>query len=109
MPIASAITAYGRIYLAKFLNIPGNSCYYADTDGFILKKEVDPQWVGTKMLQLKKVDDIRRAYLIAPKSYMYVTQDNQIIQKVKGFGDKLCESDFINLLNGGIVSKTKDE
>jgi hypothetical protein len=36
--IASAIASYSRIYINQFKSIPGNECYYSDTDSVVLAK-----------------------------------------------------------------------
>jgi hypothetical protein len=36
--IAAAITAYSRIHINKYKNIPDNPCIYTDTDSVILTK-----------------------------------------------------------------------
>lgn len=38
LPVAAATTAYARIEMSKFKNLPGNPLLYSDTDSVILER-----------------------------------------------------------------------
>jgi hypothetical protein len=42
----------------QFLNIPGNECYYTDTDSVVLKYPLDNNYVGDELGQFKFVGKI---------------------------------------------------
>jgi len=90
--IASAVTAYGRIHMAKNFYIPyRDEIAYTDTDSVYLKSQL-PEGIG--LGALKKEYSIKSAAFILPKGYYIETQDGKIIRKLKGFSKK-----FINSLN----------
>ncbi|KAJ3220452.1 hypothetical protein HK099_004345 [Clydaea vesicula] len=51
--IAGAITAYSRMHINKFKNIPNNKCYYTDTDSVILEKELSKDLISKKLGDMK--------------------------------------------------------
>ena len=51
--IAAAITAYARIEMMRYKNIPGIKIYYTDTDSIITNKELPAEMVGTELGQMK--------------------------------------------------------
>jgi hypothetical protein len=52
-----------------FKNIPGNPCYYSDTDSIFLKEKLNEEFIGSEMGQFKLEYEIDRSYFIAPKVY----------------------------------------
>jgi hypothetical protein len=85
----------------SFLNIPGNECFYTDTDSIILKYPLDETYVGSELGQFKFLGKIKRGYFIAPKLYCLISEDDKVNIKSKGL-DKtyLNESDFKDMLFG---------
>lgn len=101
--ISAAITAYGRIYMSQFKNIPGNTYYGGDTDSFILDKPLDSTMVGNKIGQAELEQIIVEAFFHSKKSYLIVNNKNQIVIKMKGINkanSKLNLESFIKLFKG---------
>jgi hypothetical protein len=107
--IASAIAAYARISINKFKNIPGNTCYYSDTDSVILEKRLDNYLIGKELGQMKLEHHIKRGIIIRNKLYALETYDNDIYENgivIKSSGvdsRKLKYSDFEELLKGNSI------
>ena len=51
--ISAATSAYGRIEMYKYKNMPSNKLIYSDTDSVVLEKALDPQHVGKELGQMK--------------------------------------------------------
>lgn len=107
--IASAISAYARMSINKFKNIPGNTCYYSDTDSVILAKRLPDALIGKDLGQMKLEHHIRRGIIIRNKLYALHTYDGNTIIKSSGVNSKSLQySDFEKLLNGeSIEIKTR--
>jgi len=106
--IASAITAYARIYMSQFKNNPNLKLFYTDTDSIYTNLNPDqmmvlyPNIVSDKGLGLLKLENISsKAIFLAPKLYYLKTIDDKESFKVKGLDKnvKLTEEDFIDLLS----------
>ena len=94
---AAAITSYARIHITKLkleiLN-KGGKLYYSDTDSIVTDLELDEEFVGKNLGQLKR-EDIKKAFFISNKTYILVLQDDTQIIKAKGVISKnLTLSDF---------------
>nr|UHB41847.1 DNA polymerase [Butyriboletus roseoflavus] len=50
--VASAITAYSRIQMSHFKNLPNNKMYYTDTDSAVMEKPLDDSLVGKHLGQM---------------------------------------------------------
>lgn len=88
--IASATTAWGRVYMAKNFYIPHyGKIAYTDTDSVFIEKELTeiPGLGG-----LKKEYSYRNAFFVVPKGYYIETTDNKLIRKLKGFSKKYINS-----------------
>ena len=102
--IAIFTTTYASIFMNKFLNIPGNPCFYSDTDSIFLQHPLESQYVGNDIGQFKLEGVIKQAFFIAPKLYCLVKDNGEIIIKAKGVDkNKLTIDDFKNLLSGSDV------
>jgi len=102
VPIAAAITAYGRIFMNKFKNLPGYELYYSDTDSVYLDKELDSKFIDIKLGQFKLERVFKKAIFLAPKLYggRYRDKDNKLksLVKIKGFSKKIDFSKLFSLL-----------
>lgn len=99
--IASAITAYARIYMSQFKNNSEFNLYYSDTDSIYIDKPLSKELVNSKVLGLMKLENtLNKAIFLAPKVYYLETIDGNIIYKVKGLSHniELTMEDFENLL-----------
>jgi hypothetical protein len=102
--IASAITAYARIYMHKLKIKYADNLYYSDTDSLITDIELDKNLISdTQMGLLKEEHKITKAIFIAPKLYYMELEDKTII-KAKGISpDLLTYDDFLKLYNNECI------
>jgi len=101
LPISAMITGYAAIFMSQFLNIPGNKCYYSDTDGIVLEKPLDPKYVGNEIGKFKFEGHISKGYFISPKLYCLILNNGEIVIKSKGVPKNyLTEKDFEGFLYG---------
>ena len=101
--IASAITAYSRIYMSQFKNNPKIILYYSDTDSIYVdeKSEIPEYLINNTVLGKLKLENIcKKAIFLAPKVYCLETIDGETVYKVKGLKHEveLTFEDFENLL-----------
>lgn len=97
IPIASAITSGGRIFMSRFKNNPEITLYYSDTDSIIIDKELNPSIVGSELGQLKLENRIDKFVCLAPKFYYIENMEGKKIIKVKG----------LNMTNNNLISNYK--
>jgi hypothetical protein len=99
--IAAAITAYARIHMSQFKNNPDFILYYSDTDSIYINKPLPEYLVSDKILgQMKLENVLTKGIFLAPKVYYLITENNDVIYKVKGLSHnvELTLKDFENLL-----------
>jgi hypothetical protein len=65
--IASAITAYSRMYINLFKQIPDNTCFYTDTDSVVLKNELPQTYTGKDIGKFKLEYNVIHGEFAAPK------------------------------------------
>ena len=83
--IASAITAYARIYMHNFINDSSLNVYYTDTDSIVSEKKLPSHLVSDiEIGKFKLVYSIEEAYFLSPKQYAIKINSNEIICKSKG-------------------------
>lgn len=92
--IASAITAYSRMYINQFKLLDPHNVIYSDTDSLVLQNPLDPKFVGDDIGQFKLEFKIKHAYFVNAKVYGIITHDNQHIVKGKGVGSSFEDVDF---------------
>lgn len=99
--IAAAISAYARMSINKFKNLPNNPCIYSDTDSVILKYKLDEKYVGNELGQFKLEHEIKKGIFIRNKLYIIQNSEGNYIVKASGVdGNKLNWNSFVDLLNG---------
>lgn len=101
--IGSAITAYSRIYMSKYHN---DDLVYSDTDSLILKKKLNKDLVGKEIGKFKLEANIDIFVCLNPKTYGYITKDNQFKMKAAGFkleNSNLNIFDLLKILKEGKV------
>lgn len=105
--IASAITAYARIYMHKIKMEYKDHLYYSDTDSLILDKELSPCLVSEYKIGLFKLEHkITRGIFIAPKLY-YMDLSFTNIKKSKGIDSNLLSyEDFMCLYYENCITVT---
>lgn len=111
--IASAVTAYSRIFMNKIkLDIlsKGGKIYYTDTDSIVTDIKLDNSLVGIKLGQFKLEHEIEEAYFISTKTYCIRNNKGKVIIKSKtADSSKLSFEDFENLYLGKNVETIRNE
>lgn len=112
IPIASAVLAYARIYMAKIkqyiLNNNGE-IYYTDTDSIVTNIElpdymVDPKIIGKFKLEHKVI----QGYFISNKTYFIKTSKGENIKIAKGVNsDTLTLKSYRDMYNNVPVKAIK--
>lgn len=99
--IASAITAYARVYMSKFKNNPLYEILYTDTDSAFIKGILPDYLIGNKLGQFKLENTFKEIIFLGPKIYSGITIDDKLITKIKGFKNakNLSFSEIKTLLN----------
>ena len=72
--LAAAVTSYGRMTMNYFKRLPGNTCYYTDTDSVFLQKPLDPSLVSSALGAMKDElngGTISNALFLGQKQYGY--------------------------------------
>jgi hypothetical protein len=82
--IASAISAYARIYMSQFKNNPLFKLYYSDTDSAVFNTPLPPEYVSSELGLMKLEHVITKAVFLAPKVYALITNEGEQIIKAKG-------------------------
>ena len=76
--------------MSAFKNSPNFNIYYTDTDSIVIDQELNPKLVGNELGQFKLEHKIRKAVFLAPKVYAFITEEGQVVMKIKGVSqDKL--------------------
>jgi len=100
--IASAITAYSRITMAKIKKYCLDNytkIYYSDTDSVFTDQPLPDFIVGSKLGEWKLEGIYSKAVFLAPKVYGLIDQNGKEIVKCKGYKNKnLNFNDLRNLL-----------
>jgi hypothetical protein len=79
----------------------GGDIYYSDTDSIITNIPLDDSFVGNEIGQFKLEYELKQAYFICNKTYLFITNDNKTIIKSKGLDRKsLNIESFKSLLLG---------
>lgn len=105
--IASAVTAYARLYMYKFKNIKGNECYYTDTDSIFVQNKIDESLVNDDIGKFKLEYEIKEGFFIAPKVYMIIMNESSNKVVVKGLKKSEYTTDQILNIFKSILTKTE--
>ena len=97
--VASAVTAYARIYMSKFKN-QKYPLYYSDTDSIYIDEKLPEELVGDKIGQFKLENIFKDIVFLGPKIYAGITSNEEYICKVKGYKNPnlIPYKEFKNLL-----------
>ena len=99
--VSAAVTAQARLFMHDFKNKYYNNLFYTDTDSIAINKELDSNFVGTKIGQFKLEYFSKKSIFLSPKVYFSLTNEQEIC-KLKGFNlsknKDITFSDFENLL-----------
>ena len=100
--IAASVTSYSRIFIYRYKTIPHNSCVYSDTDSVFLTKRIPKYCINFSLGGFKKISKLKFSYFLSLKSYLYITNLNQVGVKFKGLNviekNKLVPSFFYNVI-----------
>ena len=80
---AIAVTAYGRMVINRYKNLPNNACHYSDTDSIVLSRPLEKD-VSSKLGDMKLEYRIKEAYHLNPKCYSHKLYDGSYVNKIKG-------------------------
>ena len=115
--IASAVTAYARIYMSQFKNRTDFKLLYTDTDSIMIDRPLPEDLIG-KELGLMKDElsglSIKEAYFLGIKQFGYWYKDKQgnRIEKSVFAGvkrDSLTFEEIVKLFKGEIINKISKE
>jgi hypothetical protein len=101
VPIASAVTAYGRMHMSYYKMMCerlGIILFYSDTDSLYLDKALDNKYIGKGLGQLKLEHIFDKAIFLSSKSYGGITSNYETI-KIKGLKEKIGFNELIPLLH----------
>ena len=96
--VASAITAYSRIQMSKYKNIPKNRLFYTDTDSAVMEFPLPEYLVGNKLGKFVLEKEYAEFIGLAPKVYGGILTDGTEFTKIKGFKNKVSFTDLKSLL-----------
>jgi len=96
--VASAITAYSRVIMTQFKNLPDNKIFYTDTDSAVMEKPLDDYLVGKHLGQMVLEKEYVEFVALAPKVYGGILNNGKIITKVKGFKNSITFDNLKSLL-----------
>lgn len=104
VPISAAITAYCRIHISKIKLLIENirdKVYYSDTDNIVTDIKLPKFMISPKDLgKLKLEHKIDKGIFINGKTYCFITDKGEYINKAKGVkSSSLQYSDYFKLLN----------
>lgn len=115
--IAAAITAYARCDIDRYKRLPGNECYYSDTDCVHLQHPLPSHMIGDGLGMMKNeladsnysvAKDVDYYYskglFLRDKVYSIVLQNGSEITKFSGLNRRLIPENCFNLLYDAYVS-----
>lgn len=77
--MSAAITAYSRIHMYKYIS--REDCYYTDTDSAVPGSPIPEEEVSsTELGKLKLEYKVDTGIFLAPKSYLLVTKNDDILK-----------------------------
>jgi len=105
--ISAAISAYARMSINKYKNIPGNPCIMSDTDSVVLSKELPLNIIGKELGQMKLEHQIEEGIFIRKKLYALKSINNEVVIKSSGVKPTSLNYDKFKLLLSGESVKTE--
>ena len=96
--IASSITAYARIHMSQFKNLPGYKLYYSDTDSAYYNKPLPDYLVSNTLLGKMKLESVNsKGIFLAPKVYGLRNTEGVETIKIKGLTHNAVINNNINI------------
>ena len=99
--ISAAISAYARMSINKFKNIPGNPCIYSDTDSVVLPKSLPLNFIGKELGQMKLEHQIEKGIFIRKKLYAIIDNMGNLTVKSSGVKSSTLNFEKFKLLLDG--------
>lgn len=99
VPISSAIAAWARIEMTKYLCKYSDKIDYVDTDGIKMRGKLPPEMVGGDLGQMKDEGTYLEGVFVAPKVYGLVNLDESVV-KVKGLKKAISYWSLKNTIYG---------
>jgi hypothetical protein len=99
--IASAVTAYSRVYISQFKNNLKYNLYYTDTDSIFIVSDLEDKFINNEIGNFKLEYIFKEGIFLGPKIYAGITNDNKYICKIKGYKNPkdISFNDLKSLLN----------
>ena len=101
--IASAITAYSRVFMSKFKNNAPSvfKLFYSDTDSIFVDRDLPKDLIGNEIGQFKLEYIFKEVVFLGPKIYGGLIDNNNFICKIKGYKNpqNITLEDLKSLLN----------
>jgi hypothetical protein len=105
--LASAVTAYARIFMSEFKNNPNFRLFYTDTDSAFIDGELPEHLIGKELGQFQIENKYNKFIGLGPKVYGGITIENAEVIKAKGMINKPTFKELEILLNEhGYLEKT---
>lgn len=99
---AAYVTAYARLHLHDHILL--SRPLYVDTDSLITRKEfISSNDLGKLKLEMR----VKQGFIVKPKFYGLIGDDNAETAKIKGIGKKLVYGDFSKIARNPTVSYQK--
>jgi hypothetical protein len=99
--IAATISAYSKMSINNFKNIPNNECIYSDTDSVVLQNILNDKYIGKDIGQMKLEHKIIKGIFPRKKLYAIINQNDNLIIKASGAdSSKLTYNDILELSKG---------
>jgi hypothetical protein len=112
VPIASAITSYGRMEITKYLLMDDLKVHYIVTDGITINKKLPNELVSNKLGAMKLEYEIKEGIIISVNTLAVKTKKGETIIKNKGFkstnDDQINYNTFTDLLEGKSIELNKN-
>ena len=96
--IASTITAYSRVIMTQFKNLPDNLMYYTDKDSAVMDKPLDESLVGKHLGPMVLEKEYKEFVALAPKVYGGILNNGKKFTKIKGFKNSISFDNLKSLL-----------
>ena len=97
--IASAVTAYSRVFMSQFKNNPKYNLYYSDTDSIVIDKKLPDNYIGPEIGSMKLENTLAEGVFISPKVYGGLLESGIEFTKVKGYKNDVTYNELKSLLN----------
>ena len=79
------LLAPARVYMSQFKNNPNYNLLYTDTDSIFVEETLENSLVGSNLGQFKLENTYKEIVFFGPKIYSGVTENGQLVTKIKGF------------------------